>query len=119
MTVQLLQPKQLQSLTFAHANFVGVKVTGSNDSGYQVSVAESVARILSTRLGERVMRPSFGSHLYLLRDRNFNSEWRVLATRYIYEAIEINEPRVRFKQLYFSIDALGKHDFYLELEARS
>ncbi len=117
MDTQLLQPEQLQSLTFAAANFSGITVSNSNDKGYQVSVVNSIARILSTRLGERVMRPEFGSNLYQLRDRTFNSEWRILATRWIFEAIKRNEPRVKFKQLHFNINEHGKHDFYLELEA--
>lgn len=84
--------------------------------GYQVSIEKSIARILTTRIGERVMRPDFGSYLYLLRDRDFNSEWRILATQYIFEALKKWEPRVRFKRLNFNIDALtGLHQFYLEL----
>lgn len=116
MRKQLLQPKQLQSLAFTYVNFVGIEISDMESKEYQVTIAQSIARILSTRLGERVMRPLFGSDLYLLRDRTFNSEWRVLATRYIYEAIDKNEPRVRFKKLNFNINEHGKHDFYLELE---
>ncbi len=117
MSEQLLQPTQLSSFTFVDANFSGIQINGSNSKRYYVSIAESIARILTTRLGERVMRPLFGSNLYLLRDRTFNSEWRVLATRYIFEAIKNNEPRVKFKQLHFNISPSGKHDFYLELDA--
>lgn len=85
---------------------------------YLTSVADCIGRILTTRIGERVMLPEFGSNLYLLRDRDFGSEWRILATRYIYEAITKWEPRVVFKQLRFNVDATtGKHNFYLELEA--
>ncbi len=117
MSEQLLQPTQLSSFTFVDANFRGIQINGEGSKRYYVSIAESIARILTTRLGERVMRPLFGSHLYLLRDRTFNSEWRVLATRYIFEAIKNNEPRVKFKQLHFNISPSGKHDFYLELDA--
>lgn len=109
-----LQPLPLQ---FAHVAVGGLLLNGASQSGYAVSIADSIARILTTRLGERVMRPTFGSNLYLLRDRDFNSEWRVKATRYIYEAIQRWEPRVRFKRLRFNIDATsGQHTFYLELE---
>ena len=104
------------------ARFVGVKLTDQarQTKKYQVSIAESISRILTTRLGERVMRPEFGSNLYLLRDRDFDSRWRVLATRYIFEAIEKFEPRARFKRLRFKIEATsGRHTFYLELEARA
>ena len=113
---QLLQPAALLNMEFVDANFIGIKVLGGQDSPYKVTLAESVVRILSTRLGERVMRPTFGSNLYQLRDRHFNNEWRVLATRWIFEAISECEPRARFKQLHFTINASGKHDFYLELD---
>ncbi|WCN11288.1 GPW/gp25 family protein [Marinomonas mediterranea] len=87
------------------------------EDGYAVSINESIQRILTTRLGERVMRPTFGSELYKLRDRDMDSEWRLLATRYIYEAVSKWEPRVRFKRLQFNADAKnGKHTFYLELD---
>ncbi len=117
MSEQLLQPKQLSTFTFVDAQFLGIKINGFTSQRYYVSIAASIARILTTRLGERVMRPTFGSNLYLLRDRTFNSEWKVLATRYIFEAIKRNEPRVKFKQLHFNINKFGKHDFYLELDA--
>ena len=116
---QLLQPLNLESLNLA-INFTGFELKSQPDDGkYLTNVAASINRILTTRIGERVMRPKFGSSLYLLRDRAFNSEWRILATRYIYEAITKWEPRVNFKQLHFSVDAsTGKTSFYLELEAK-
>ena len=118
--LQLLQPLQLGSLNLA-INFSGFELDNPLDKGkYLTSVADSINRILTTRIGERVMRPEFGSNLYLLRDRTFNSEWRILSTRYIYEAITKWEPRVNFKQLHFNIDATtGKTTFYLELEPKS
>ena len=101
---------------------IDIRVTNdaqaNNGGRYYVDVARSVERILMTRLGARVMRPQFGSALYLLRDRTFNSYWKAMATRYMFEAIARWEPRVRFKQLHFNIDPLGRHDFYLELERR-
>jgi len=123
MQQQVLQPLQLQELTFRDVQFDGAVFVGdvaqasANNSKYYVSIAESINRILTTRIGERVMRPEFGSLLYLLRDRDFDSEWRIKATRYIFEAINRWEPRVKFKRLRFTIDALtGKHTFALELD---
>lgn len=60
---------------------------------YQISIVESINRILKTPLGSRVKRPKFGSELYKLRDREFNDEYKLLATRYTYEAISKSEPR--------------------------
>lgn len=123
MTRQTLQPLPLPELTFKEVMLSGVVFVGeanqtsANDGQYAVSILESISRILTTRLGERVMRPTFGSLLYLLRDRDFNSEWRVKATRYIFEAISRWEPRVIFKRLHFTIDATtGQHTFFLELQ---
>ncbi|MGL4224617.1 MAG: GPW/gp25 family protein [Vibrio sp.] len=117
MSTQRLNSERLSRFTFVDARFSGIQINGLGTSRYSVSIADSIARILTTRLGERIMRPQFGSNLYLLRDRTFNSEWRVLATRYIFEALQKNEPRVKFKQLHFTISPLGQHDFYLELDA--
>ncbi|MBL4774486.1 MAG: GPW/gp25 family protein [Mariprofundus sp.] len=120
--IQPLQPLQLQSLGLG-IDFAGIALTGTaqNEPGkrFYVSVVDSIARILSTRLGERVMRPEFGSDLYLLRDRNFDASWRVRATGYIFEAIQRDEPRVAFKQLHFDSDAItGRHSFYIEIDPR-
>lgn len=112
-----IRPPQLRLFTFADAQLTGMVINGNGSQKYYVTIADSIARILTTRLGERVMRPNFGSNLYLLRDRTFNGEWRVLATRWIFEAIMRNEPRVRFKQLHFNADSFGRHRFYLELDA--
>ena len=107
-------------LNLKGARFTGVRIKGQPAKKYQVSIARSISRILTTRLGERVMRPEFGSDLYRLRDRDFDSRWRVLATRYIFEAIKRFEPRVRFKRLGFKIEATtGRHTFSMELEARA
>lgn len=114
---QALQPLQLR-LQFRDVVFMGVVGAERTLNGhYAVSVMDSINRILTTRLGERVMRPEFGSNLYQLKDRDFNSEWRIKATRYVYEAIRQHEPRVKFKRLNFNIDAkTGQHSFFLELE---
>lgn len=83
---------------------------------YAVDIKNSINRILKTPLGSRVMRPEFGSNLYLLRDRNFDDTFKVLATKYIYEAINKNEPRVKVHSVDFEIDAVsGKISFKIFL----
>lgn len=123
MSEQVVQPLQLNQLKFRNVDFTGITVNDANTEKntvtkqFYVSLTDSISRILTTRIGERVMQPDFGSDLYLLRDRDFNSAWRVTATRYIFEALKKWEPRVRFKQLHFSINAItGQHYFYLSLE---
>lgn len=70
---------------------------------YKISIAESINRILKTPLGSRVQRPEFGSLLYTLRDRNFDDEYKLKATRYTYEAISRFEPRVKIEQVGFRV----------------
>ena len=74
---------------------------------YQVSIVESINRILKTPLGSRVMRPQFGSLLYTLRDREFNDEYRLLAKKYTYEAISKFEPRVKVDNVDFTVDPVS------------
>ncbi len=83
---------------------------------YAVSIADSINRILKTPLGSRVMRPLYGSKLYELRDRTFDERFKTLATKYIYEAIKINEPRVQIEQVDFKLEPIsGKIVFVIYL----
>lgn len=83
---------------------------------YAVSIADSINRILKTPLGSRVMRPLYGSKLYELRDRTFDERFKTLATKYIFEAINKNEPRVRVQSVDFNINVVsGKISFIIFL----
>ncbi len=67
--------------------------------GLQLSSAthnldESLVIILSTRLGERVYRPDFGSRLHELVFAPLNEDTLLLAQIYAREAIQKWEPRV-------------------------
>jgi len=53
-----------------------------------MNLAQRITRILTTRLGERVGRPTYGSDLYRLRDRALTQEARLMFTKYCKEAIE-------------------------------
>lgn len=80
------------------------------------TIAESIIRILKTPLGTRVMRPNYGSNLYELRDRKFDDRFKALATKYIFEAIKINEPRVQVENVDFKIEPnSGKVSFLIYL----
>ncbi len=74
---------------------------------YKVTIAQSINRILRTPLGSRTMRPEFGSRLYELRDREFNDEYKLKATKYTYEAISKWEPRVKVSRVNFKVDAVN------------
>lgn len=53
-----------------------------------MTLSARIIRILSTKLGERVGMPTYGSELYRLRDRGLTPETRLLFTKYCKEAIE-------------------------------
>lgn len=61
--------------------------------GYR-NLEESIVIILSTRLGERVYRPDFGSRLHELVFAPLNDDTLLLAQIYAREAIQKWEPRV-------------------------
>jgi phage baseplate assembly protein W len=56
----------------------------------KISTQEAIARVLTTPLGSRVMRPKFGSELYKLIDKPLSEEFKIDAMHYVYEAIENN-----------------------------
>ncbi len=81
----------------------------------EISTEESIARILSTPLVQRVNRPSYGSKLFELLDKPVTDEWILLASDYTYEAIENNEARVVVKNVsIFTGDAVLINIEYLE-----
>ena len=69
----------------------------------ELTVLDSIRRILSTPLGSRVMMPAYGSLLFELVDQSVNDEWVLDAIRYVSEAIETNEPRCILKKVKISI----------------
>ena len=58
-------------------------------------VVEAVRMILLTRKGERPMRPEFGSELYKLVFMPNDAATAGLARRYVFEALDQWEPRIR------------------------
>lgn len=70
---------------------------------YKIDISSSINRILRTPLGSRVQRPNFGSLLYTLRDRPLDDEYKLKATKYTYEALKENEPRVKVEKVDFKI----------------
>jgi len=57
-------------------------------------IQESIKIILSTEIGQRVMRPMFGSRLHELVFSPNNSYTAALARRYVEEALGMWEPRI-------------------------
>lgn len=81
-----------------------------------MNLAQRITRILTTRLGERVGVPTYGSELYKLRDRGLTQETRLMFAKYCKEAIEKWED-VKVKSVNLeALDAIsGKFSFSLSL----
>lgn len=81
-----------------------------------MNLAQRITRILTTRLGERVGMPTYGSELYRLRDRALTQEARLLFAKYCKEAIEKWESVKVTKVELKNVDAVsGLFSFVLTL----
>lgn len=81
-----------------------------------MNLAQRITRILTTRLGERVGMPTYGSELYRLRDRGLTDETRLMFAKYCKEAIEKWESVKVTKVQLTSLDAIrGVFSFTLSL----
>jgi uncharacterized protein len=58
-------------------------------------VAQSIRIILSTPIGQRVMRPTFGSRMHELIFAPMNPETFGLAEMYVQDALNFWEPRIQ------------------------
>ncbi|MEA2007774.1 MAG: GPW/gp25 family protein [Chloroflexota bacterium] len=72
--------------------------TGSQD------IEQSIRIIISTRPGERVMRPTFGCRAYELIFEPRSSTTISLLQEYVYEALRIWEPRINIIQVDVTAD---------------
>lgn len=79
----------------------GARLTGEAD------IAQSVVRILTTPIGTRVMRRSFGSHLADLIDTPLNAKTRILWVAATAGALRRWEPRIAVERV--QVNALGGH----------
>lgn len=75
---------------------------------YQVSVEDSIKRILETPIGSRVMLPEFGSKLHTLIDRKMDESFKLDFYRFTAEAIEKWEPRVKLERVEINDRVEGK-----------
>lgn len=81
-----------------------------------MNLAQRITRILTTRLGERVGMPTYGSELYRLRDRGLTAETRLMFAKYCKEAIEKWENVKVTKAELTALDAIsGAFSFTLSL----
>ena len=91
------------SFKFIHPDFdVGKEKTGlvvNKDGSLAtvsggVAIRQSIFLLLSTRMGERVMRPTYGSDLHLLLFSPNDDTTAGLAIHYVRRALERWEPRI-------------------------
>lgn len=66
---------------------------------YQISIEESIKRILQTPIGSRVMLPEFGSMLHTLIDRKLDEKFKLDFYRYTAQAIKKWEKRVELERI--------------------
>jgi phage baseplate assembly protein W len=67
--------------------------------GGYTEIDQAIRIILGTMVGERVMRPEFGSRLHELVFAPINAETMAMARRYVEDALTIWEPRIALKQV--------------------
>ncbi len=70
----------------------------------QTDLDQSIRVILSTRLGERVMRPDFGCRIHELTFAPINAQTIGLVHRYVEEAIGWWEPRIDLEDIEVTTD---------------
>ncbi|MCB9076726.1 MAG: GPW/gp25 family protein [Anaerolineaceae bacterium] len=81
----------------------------------QNEIEQAIQIILMTPIGQRVMRPEFGSRLLELLFEPNNSHTAARARRYVEEALERWEPRINIKDVrvspnYISVSPNYKQD---------
>jgi len=65
----------------------------------ELDTPTKVIRVLTTPLGSRVMRPHFGSRLYELIDRTYDSSYRLDAVAWSAEAVQTNLPELTIRRV--------------------
>jgi hypothetical protein len=81
-------------------------------------VEESISLILSTRFGERPMRPEFGSDLFTLIFAPNDASTGGLARRYVMESLARWEPRIEVTQVTAEPDPLDSSRLLIDISYR-
>jgi len=91
-----------------------------NDSGevdssaYEKSIEESIKIIISTKMGERVMRPEFGCRVHELLFAQNTTTTHNLATYYVNEALKRWENRILIKDI--KAYSIGESSINIDIE---
>jgi uncharacterized protein len=70
----------------------------------EAKIEQAIQIILGTRIGQRVMRPTFGSRLHELAFAPATAETLGLAERHVAEALRFWEPRIDLIEVQASLD---------------
>lgn len=70
-------------------------------------LAQSLVDIITTRPGERIMRPEYGCDLLDLVDRPLDGEWVARLYARVARAIARWEPRIRLQRVRATIEGAG------------
>lgn len=80
-------------------SLVGVdRNAGTALSGYS-HLLQSIADILTTPVGSRVMRPEYGSHLRRMVDLPVNAGWKSAVQAEVARALGRWEPRLKLRRI--------------------
>ncbi len=81
-------------------------------------IAQAVRIILGTAVGERVMRPTFGSRLHELIFAPTNPQTLGLAELYVKEALLFWEPRIELQEVKASVDPEHQNVLLIHIKYR-
>ncbi|MCI4670774.1 MAG: GPW/gp25 family protein [Bacteroidia bacterium] len=98
-------------------------IKGANDSGPEMvsaekDICESLQILLSTKLGERVMRPNYGCNLYKLNFEPINTQFLAFVQTYIEQSILLHEPRVELENVNINTSSQLDGILYIEVNYR-
>ncbi len=79
-------------------------------------IAQAIWIILSTPMGQRVMRPTFGSRMHELMFRPASPETLGLAELYVRQALEFWEPRIELLEVHASVDVDRRNVILINIE---
>ena len=84
----------------------------------EADIRQAIWIILSTPIGQRVMRPTFGSRLHELVFAPTNAETFGLAEVYVQEALRFWEPRIELLDVVARTDPERRHVLLIEVSYR-
>ncbi len=76
-------------------------------------INQAIAIILGTAVGERVMRPEFGSRLHELVFAPLSEETRSLARHFVEDALAMWEPRIEVEDIQVTVPDRAAPDYQL------